>query len=169
MGQRLSNALRRFARIRGKPRARDCTTCKVRTARCASSKTGSSCGPSTWGTDPTKAFTVDESGKLVPNKQRARLRTEPREGGASNVTAVGGDMALGKTAQGKVDEGLLDTSAALMRWSASARSIGRNGQPREARRNGIPVHSGKLGGKLDAGETEGTLLIHRGDPAHWTT
>ena len=53
------------------------------------------------GTDPTKAFTVDESGKLVPNKQVQDYELSRAKAGASNVTAVGGDMALGKTAQGR--------------------------------------------------------------------
>ena len=101
------------------------------------------------GTDPTKAFTVDESGKLVPNKQVQDYELSRAKAGASNVTAVGGDMALGKTAQGKVDEGLLDTSAALMRVERIGKEY-RSEWSTYAKQGemGFQAFREKLGGKL---------------------
>jgi hypothetical protein len=101
------------------------------------------------GTDPTKAFTVDENGQLVPNKQVQDYELSRAKAGASNVTAVGGDMALGKPAQGKVDEGLLDTSAALMR----VERIGKEYRPEwstyaKQGEMGFQAFREKLGGKL---------------------
>ena len=56
-------------------------------------------------------------------------------------------MAPGKTAQGKVDEGLLDTSAALMRVERIGKEY-RAGMVnlRQAGRNGVRAFREKLGG-----------------------
>ena len=46
------------------------------------------------GTDPTKAFTVDESGKHCRNKQVQDYELSRAKAGRRTSTAVGGDMAL---------------------------------------------------------------------------
>ena len=79
----------------------------------------------------------------MPNKQVQDYELEPREGGASNVTAVGGDMALGKTAQGKVDERSARYLCGADEVERIGKDIRRNGPPTpEAGRDGIR-HSGK--------------------------
>ena len=64
-------------------------------------------------------FRYGPGGKIegVPEVQNF-LRTKAREGAARVDVNVGNQIPLGKTAEGKVDEGLLDTSAALMRLSS---------------------------------------------------
>ena len=70
------------------------------------------------GLDPNKPFTRDERGRVVPNKDYQDYAERNAKAGATTVNVQNNPLPLGKTAEGKVDEGLLDTSAALMRLSS---------------------------------------------------
>lgn len=66
--------------------------------------------------DPApQGFRYDARGQLVEIPEFWKARERVAKAGASQIQVAGGDMALGKAGAGKVDEGLLDTSAALMR------------------------------------------------------
>ena len=68
------------------------------------------------GRDPNKPFGFNERGQVVANDdyQQYAQKVAPR----TEVNVQNNPLPLGKTAEGKVDEGLLDTSAALMRLSS---------------------------------------------------
>lgn len=96
-----------------------------------------------------EGFYYDDKGRRQKDEEYWRSRERVAEKGAANVTAVGGDMALGKAATTKVDEGLLDTSAALMRIER----IGKEYKPAwstylKQGEMGFNAFREKLGGKL---------------------
>jgi len=98
---------------------------------------------------PPEGFQWSESGKPVPMPEVLAQRERERKASASNINVAGGDLALGKPAQGKVDEGLLDTSAALMR----VERIGKEYKPEwstyaKQGEMGFQAFREKLGGKL---------------------
>lgn len=67
------------------------------------------------GRDPNAPFWTGENGEPVPNTVAQNFqRTKAREG-ATNINVQNNPVPLGKAAETKVDEGLLDTSATLMR------------------------------------------------------
>ncbi len=67
------------------------------------------------GRDPNAPFWTGENGEPVPNTVAQNFqRTKAREG-ATNINVQNNAVPLGKAAETKVDEGLLDTSATLMR------------------------------------------------------
>lgn len=67
------------------------------------------------GRDPNKPFAFDERGQPVANKEYQDYTLRNSKAGATNVTVQPNAVPLGKAAETKVDEGLLDTSATLMR------------------------------------------------------
>ena len=74
------------------------------------------------GRDPTAEFWIGKDGQLIPNQALLDAREKRAKAGAANVSVEGSRVDLGKAAQNKVDEGLLDTSAALMRMDRIAKS-----------------------------------------------
>lgn len=73
--------------------------------------------PVSTGRDPNAPFWTGDNGEPVPNTVAQNFqRTKAREG-ATSINVQNNPIPLGKPAEGKVDEGLLDTSATLMRLS----------------------------------------------------
>lgn len=67
------------------------------------------------GRDPNALFWTGEDGNPVPNTAAQNQRLSERKAGATSVNVQNNPVPLGKAAETKVDEGLLDTSATLMR------------------------------------------------------
>lgn len=99
--------------------------------------------------EPPPGYQWGSNGKPVPMPEVLAQREKERRASASNIQVAGGDMALGKAAQTKIDEGLLDTSAALMRIDR----IGREYRPEwstflKQGEMGLRSLTERLGGKL---------------------
>ena len=156
-------AVERAAAIRSdtrKAEGEDCTTCKGPDGKMRVFQNGQFLRSEYLGTDPTKAFTVDESGSCA-EQASARLRTEPREGGASNVTAVAVTWHRARLRRGKWTKGLLDTSAGAdeggtHRWEYKSEwsTYAKQGEIR------IPAFQGKAWRETDAGQTTGTCFVY---------
>ncbi len=67
------------------------------------------------GRDPNALFWAGEDGNPVPNTAAQDYGVRKSKAGATSVNVQNNPVPLGKAAETKVDEGLLDTSATLMR------------------------------------------------------
>jgi len=72
-------------------------------------------GPVSTGRDPNANFWTGEDGNPVPNTAAQNYGVTKAKAGATNVSMQNNPLPLGKAAETKVDEGLLDTSASMMR------------------------------------------------------
>ena len=72
-------------------------------------------GPVSTGRDPNANFWTGEDGNPVPNTAAQNYGVTKAKAGATNVSMQNNPIPLGKAAETKVDEGLLDTSASMMR------------------------------------------------------